>query len=151
MTIATDNVDEELVDNPRKWNLKFIVQFMIVFGFLSTIFDYITFAVLLIVGSGQQEIFQTGWFILSIATELMVMLVIRTRRPFYRSKPSRSLFLSSVVTLIVTLMIPYTVIGEIFTVQPLSLEIMALLGVIVIVYLILNEIVKKVFYRYLEI
>ena len=150
MTIATDNVDDELVHTPRKWNLNFIVRFMVVFGFLSTFFDYISFGVLMYVGSAQPDIFRSGWFMISIMTELLVMLVIRTRRPFYKSKPSKSLLWSSVLVLVITLALPYTFLAEILSIQPLSLLLMGILSGIVVVYLVLNEAAKRVFYKYVE-
>ena len=150
MTIATDNVDEEMVKTPRKWSLKFIVRFMMVFGFLSTLFDYISFGVLLYVGSSQPEIFRTGWFLLSIITEVLVMLVIRTRRPFYKSRPSRSLLWSSIIMLVIAMLLPYTVIAEVLSIQPLSLVLVGILFAIVMVYLLLNEAAKGVFYKHVE-
>jgi len=150
MTIATDNVDEELIHSPRKWDLKYIVRFMVVFGFLSTIFDYISFGVLLYIGSSQPDVFRTGWFILSIITEVLVMFVIRTRRPFYRSRPSRSLLWSSILVLIIALVIPYTFLAEILSIEPLSLILMGILSVIVVAYLVLNEVAKRFFYQHIE-
>lgn len=150
MTIASDNVDSDLIQKPHEWNLKFITRFMLVFGFLSTLFDYISFGVLLFVGSFQPDIFRAGWFFLSVATEVMVMLIIRTKRPFYRSRPSISLLLSSIIVLIIAFVLPYTPIGGVMSLQPLSLFIMGILSGIVILYLVLNEIVKRIFYRYVD-
>jgi Mg2+-importing ATPase len=150
MTIASDNVDSDLIQRPRKWNLKFITRFMLVFGILSTIFDFISFGVLLFVGSFQPDIFRTGWFLLSVITEVMVMLIIRTKRPFYQSGPSKSLLLSSIIVLIVTIALPYTPLSDVLSLQPLSLFIMGILAGIVILYLVLNEVVKRVFYRFVD-
>ena len=83
MTIATDNVDKELVEKPRKWDIKFIKRFMIIFGLLSSVFDYITFAVLLYILKAGPEVFRTGWFIESVLSASFVVFVIRTRKPFF--------------------------------------------------------------------
>jgi len=85
MTIATDNVDEEWVQAPHRWNMRFIRDFMLIFGTVSSVFDYLTFAVLLFCGSATEVQFQTAWFIESLMTELLVALVVRTRRPFFKS------------------------------------------------------------------
>ncbi len=150
MTIASDNVDSDLIQTPRKWNLKFITRFMLVFGFLSTIFDYISFGVLLLIGSFQPEIFRTGWFLLSVITEVMVMLIIRTKEPFYKSRPGRSLLLSSLIIFTIATVMPYTPLGNLLSLQPLSLLVLGILAVIVTLYLVLNEIAKRVFYRYVS-
>lgn len=147
MTIASDGVDRDLVVRPRRWNLGFITRFMVVFGFLSTVFDFISFGVLMYIGAGQPDIFRTGWFVVSVLTELLVMLIIRTKRPFYKSRPSRPLFVSSIVVLVFTLILPYTVLGEVMTLVPLSMVVMVAMMGIVVAYLLLNETAKAVFYR----
>jgi Mg2+-importing ATPase len=151
MTIASDGVDSDLIVKPRRWNLGFINRFMIVFGLLSTIFDFISFGVLLYIGSGQPDIFRTGWFVVSVITELLVMLIIRTRRPFYRSRPSRPLFISSVVVVGFTLILPYSFIGGIMSLVPLSMTVMAALVGIAVAYLLLNETAKAVFYHKVQL
>ncbi len=145
-TISTDNVDVELIDNPRSWDIGFIKRFMVVFGTQSTIFDFMTFGFLLLVLNSTVDQFRTGWFILSIATEIVVLLVIRTRRFFTRSRPSRYLVLSSVVVLATVLALPYSLIGEILGL--VMLPIWTALGLIVITtaYIITAELTKMLFY-----
>ena len=87
MTIATDSVDREQVDRPRRWDIRFIRNFMMVFGLVSSVFDYLTFGALLYWLRATEQEFQTGWFIESLMTELFIVLVIRTQRPFFRSRP----------------------------------------------------------------
>jgi Mg2+-importing ATPase len=82
MTIATDSVDKELVDKPRRWNVRFIRNFMITFGLVSSVFDFLTFGVLLLVLGASVGAFRTGWFVESVVTELLTLLIVRTRRPF---------------------------------------------------------------------
>ena len=86
LRIASDSVDEEMVKKPRRWNLNFIRDFMITFGLISSFFDYLTFAFLLIGFKAQELVFQSSWFTVSILTKLMVLLVMRTHKSFYRSK-----------------------------------------------------------------
>ena len=94
MTIATDNVDAEMIKTPRRWDIKFIRKFMIVFGLLSTIFDYMTFGILLLVLHSTPDQFRTGWFMESVISASMVVLVIRTRKPFFKSRPRIHLLLA---------------------------------------------------------
>ncbi len=88
MTISTDNVDAEMIEKPRRWDIKFIQKFMIIFGLLSTVFDYVTFATLLIILNSTVGQFRTAWFIESAISASLIVLVIRTRKPFFKSKPS---------------------------------------------------------------
>ena len=87
--IADDSVDRELVEKPRRWDMKFLGRFMIEFGLLSSVFDFLTFGLLLWVFAAGPEIFRTGWFVESLLTELVIALVVRTRRPFWRSRPGQ--------------------------------------------------------------
>ena len=89
--LAGDSVDAELVDRPRRWNMRFIGRFMIDFGAISSAFDFLTFGVLLVVFHAAAPLFRTGWFVESLLTELLVALVVRTQRPFFRSRPGRLL------------------------------------------------------------
>ena len=85
MTIAGDDVDPELVEQPRRWDIHFIRRFMIVFGVISSVFDYLTFGALLWLNATTEQ-FRTGWFIESIVSAALIVLVVRTRRPFFRSR-----------------------------------------------------------------
>ena len=146
MTIATDSVDHELVDQPRKWDIVFIRNFMIVFGLVSSIFDYLTFGVLLFYMRANAAEFQTGWFIESLMTELFITIVVRTRRPFFQSKPSAILATSVLVVAGTTIFLPYTALGALFGFVPLPLGFMALLLAITLLYLLASELAKKWFY-----
>ena len=98
MTIAGDSVDPELVSKPTRWSIGFIRKFMVVFGLVSSIFDYVTFGVLLFLLHATVGQFRTGWFIESVVSASMVVLIIRTRRPFFKSRPGKYLL---AVTLLV--------------------------------------------------
>ena len=159
MTIASDNVDPELVEQPRRWDIRFIRRFMIVFGLLSSVFDYATFAALLWVmklpvwgppGAATtyaQALFRTGWFVESVLSASMVVLIIRTRRPVWRSRPGRLLTIATVTIWIVTLGIPYTPLGTLFRFVPLTWPFLLMLAVILALYMSGAELAKHLFYR----
>ncbi|MEM3459241.1 MAG: magnesium-translocating P-type ATPase [Candidatus Bathyarchaeia archaeon] len=147
-TITTDNVDPEYVEKPKRWDISFIRRFMIFLGPVSSIFDFLTFFIMLLVFNATEPLFQTAWFLESLCTQTFVIFVIRTRRtPFYKSKPSRLLLLSSLSIVGFALILPFTPLGELFHfVQPpftFFLVLAALIGA----YLVLTETVKKWFYK----
>jgi Mg2+-importing ATPase len=147
MTISTDTVDEEMVEKPRKWDIKFIRRFMLYFGLLSTFFDYITFAVLLIVLNASVEQFRTAWFMESVISASAIVLIIRTRKRAYKSKPSKYLVLFTFATTVLVILIPYTPIGEIFGFVRVPLIYLLIIGLIVLAYISMAEMVKMRFYR----
>ena len=147
LTIANDFVDDEMIEKPRRWNIGFIRNFMFTFGLISSFFDYLTFAVLLIGFKAQQDLFQSGWFVLSILTELLVLLVMRTQKPFFKSKPAPVLLYASIAVGVITLILPYLPLQRILNITPIPpLTLLALLG-IAILYIITTEIAKHYFYR----
>ncbi len=147
MTIATDSVDSELVEQPRRWDLHFIRTFMLVFGLLSSVFDYLTFGVLLFFLHATTEQFRTGWFLESILSASLIVLVIRSRRPFFKSQPGKYLFLATLLSAGVTLVFPLTPLGKLFGFQPLPVSTLLVLGGIVGLYILTAEVTKKVFYK----
>jgi Mg2+-importing ATPase len=147
MTIATDSVDQELVALPRRWDIRFIRKFMFVFGVLSSVFDYLTFGVLLWLLHASPEQFRTGWFQESVISATLIVLVIRTRRPFYQSRPGKYLSLATLVIIAVTMLLPYTPLAPLFQFARLPLSFILMLGGIVILYVAGAEVVKKFFYR----
>ncbi len=149
LTIPTDNVDQAYIETPRRLSVKFIRDYTIVFGLVSSAFDLITFAVLLFIFNASPQQFQSSWFIEGLSTQVLIIFVIRTRiTPFYRSKPSRLLTLSSLAIVAVGFLLPYTPIGSLFQLVAPPLEFyLALVGIIAS-YLVLVEVVKFFFYRY---
>jgi Mg2+-importing ATPase len=148
MTIATDAVDPEMADKPRRWDVKYIRDFMFVFGLISSAFDYITFGLLLLVLRASEDQFRTGWFIESLFTELFILLVVRTRRPLFKSKPGQLLWVSTLLTGLAALIMPYLPgIGPIFDFVPLPPLMLVLLLVVTVLYIAANEIAKKIFFR----
>ena len=145
-TIAGDRVDPEWVARPRHWDTLFIRNYMVVFGLISSIFDFLTFAVLLLIFHAAPQEFRTGWFIESLLTELVIALVVRTRRPFFRSRPGKWLLRSSLVMMVLALAMPYGPWAGVFGFVPLPLALM--LGVIGLTlgYVGVVELAKKRFY-----
>ncbi|MBC7526291.1 MAG: cation transporting ATPase C-terminal domain-containing protein, partial [Chthonomonadaceae bacterium] len=148
MTIATDSVDPEMVDRPRRWDIGFIRRFMIVFGLISSVCDYLTFGVLLLVLHASPQQFRTGWFIENIVTSSLIVLVIRTHKPFYRSKPGTPLLIATVATLVATLSLPYTPLASKLGFTPVSPLFLGALALIVVFYGVVAEIAKVYFYRH---
>jgi P-type Mg2+ transporter len=147
MTIATDSVDEELVERPRRWDLRFIRRFMLTFGLISSIFDYVTFGVLMWVLKATPDQFRTGWFQESVISAAVIVLVIRSRRPFFRSKPGIYLIAATVLVVGVTMLFPYTPLGAFFNFQPLTAEFLLMIGLVLLLYIFSAELAKRTFYR----
>jgi Mg2+-importing ATPase len=147
ITIPSDNVDKEFIQKPKRWNMGFIKKFMFTFGPVSSLFDFITFFILFSVFSAPAAIFQTGWFMESLATQTLVIHIIRTKQtPFLKSRSSRLLLISTVLCVAAGWTLPYTKLGQLFGFAPLPLNIVLILAGLVIFYLIIVEIVKKQFY-----
>jgi len=148
ITISTDNVDPENVTSPQRWQIKEVRRFMIVFGLISSVFDLLTFAILLLVFHADKAVFQTTWFVISLLTELAVVLVLRTRGPAYYSKPSNMLLRTSIVMSVVALAIPFLgPLASAFGFVPLSALQMGTVLVIVAGYIAATEGAKVWFYR----
>ena len=148
ITIASDLVDKEMVERPRRWNIRHIRNFMFTFGTVSSIFDYLTFGLLLLVFNTTVDEFRTGWFIESVMTELLVMLVIRTQRPFFRSRIGKMLLASTALVAVVTIALPYLPFASIFGLTPLPINLILGLLVITLLYLVGTEATKRMFYRW---
>jgi Mg2+-importing ATPase len=151
MTISTDNVDIETVEKPRRWDIKFIRKFMLVFGLLSTLFDYATFGILFFVLHSDVNQFRTAWFIESVISASMVVLVIRTRKPLFKSRPRMHLTLATLFVVCITIVLPFTPIAELFGLKGISVLYLSAIGIIVLMYIITAEIVKKIFYKRIKI
>jgi Mg2+-importing ATPase len=148
LAIPTDNVDADYMKKPRRWDIHFVQKFMAFFGPVSSIFDYLTFGVMLFVFHAPPALFQTAWFLESISTQSLVIFVIRTRRvPFYRSHPSKPLIFSTLATVIVPMLLPFTPIGQVLGLVIPPLNFYVVLAVFIISYLALAEALKYFFYR----
>jgi Mg2+-importing ATPase len=147
MTIATDNVDKEMVERPRRWDIKFIRNFMVTFGILSSVFDYLTFGVLLLILRATKDQFRTGWFLESVISASLVVLVVRSRKPFFKSRPGKYLLMATLLIVGVTLIFPFTPLGKVFQFNPLPISFFLFMGTIVVLYIIAAEIAKRSFYK----
>lgn len=146
--IPTDNVDQEYIEKPKRWDVSFIRKFMIFLGPISSIFDFLTFFVMLLVFNATEPLFQTAWFIESLLTQTFVIFVIRTRKtPFYKSRPSRLLLFSSLCIVGFASIVPFTPLGALFGFVEPPLAFFIVLAVLICAYLMLIEIVKRWFYK----
>ena len=148
LVIPTDRVDPEALARPAAWDMRFIRNFMSVFGPISSVFDFATFFVMLkVLHAGHSE-FRTGWFIESLATQTLVIFVIRTRRvPFTRSRPSAAMILVPVGAAVLGSVLPYTGLARVLGFTPLPLRYFSALFIMIVVYLALVEGAKKIFFR----
>lgn len=148
MTLPSDSVDEDELLQPAHWDLKFIRNYMIVFGLMSSIFDFLTFWLLYYYYHLGEHQFQTGWLIESFATQVFVIYIIRTKKiPFIQSRPSRSLVYSTVAAVLFVWAIPFTPFAAWLKLEQLPLYILAIIAGYVIVYMFLVQLVKTVFYK----
>jgi Mg2+-importing ATPase len=147
MAIATDNVDEEWTAKPRRWDIGFIKHFMLIFGALSSVFDYFTFGVLLFFFHAPEKKFQTGWFIESVVSATLIVMVVRTRKTVFTGKPGKYLLAATVFVAVLALLLPVMPFASIlgFTTVPFKFY-LAMLG-IVSLYIFSAELVKKWFYK----
>jgi len=148
ISIPTDNVDKEYLNTPKRLDISFVRNYMLFFGPISSIFDFLTFGIMLFVFNADEHLFQTAWFLESLWTQTLVVFVIRTRKsPFLKSRPSKWLFLSSIIIVLLALMIPFTSFGGLFgLVSPPSIYLAVLVG-LVVSYLILAESLKWQFFK----
>jgi Mg2+-importing ATPase len=147
MTIASDRVDDAFVERPHRMDIKFIRRFMLIFGPLSSIFDFTTFAVLLWLMKANQQTFQTGWFIESILSAGVVVFAVRTRLPFFHSRPSRVMLAITAAVVFVTLALPYSPFAKVLSFTPLPLNLLLIIFSIVFLYFCTAEFLKRWFYR----
>jgi len=148
MTIAKDSVDPETVQKPRRMNLAFIRRFMTTFGLLSSVFDYLTFGLLLLVLKAGPEVFRTGWFVESVVSAALIVLVVRSRRPFFKSRPSGLLLAATLLVVAAAVGLPYfSPVAEAFGFRPLPAAFLLAAAAVVLVYILSAEIIKKMFYR----
>ncbi len=149
LTIPTDRVDEELLARPEHWDLGFIRRFMLFFGPISSAYDFLTFGVMLWVFHAHAPLFRSGWFVESLATQALVVFVIRTRRvPFVRSRPSRPLLVTTLAVVLVGLALPYSPLAHTLGFRALPWSFLIILLAMIATYLALAELGKAYFYRH---
>ena len=149
VSIPSDNVDSSAQQRPRRWQIGFIRQFMMIIGPISSIYDFLTFGVLLWVfhASTNESLFHTGWFVESLATQTLVVFVIRTQANPLKSRPSRPLVVSVLAVVVVAIVLPYTPLGSLLRFTPLPMSLLGTIAVLTVTYLLIVQAVKSWFYR----
>jgi P-type Mg2+ transporter len=143
ITIPTDNVDASYIDKPRRWDIKLIRDFMLYIGPISSIYDFLTFYALLKLFHASEALFHTGWFVESLATQTLVLFVIRTAGNPFRSRPSLPLAITTVLIVLVGIVLPFSPFANVFGLTPLPAMFFLFLGGTVLTYLLLVELVKR--------
>jgi Mg2+-importing ATPase len=143
ITIPTDNVDDSYMHKPRKWNIDIIRDFMLIIGPISSIYDFLTFAVMLLVFHANEVLFHTGWFVESLATQTLVLFVIRTAGNPFRSRPSRPLAITTLAIVLIGLLLPFTPLAGLLGFTPLPAGYFLFLVAATSTYLVLVEIAKR--------
>ncbi|WP_442579254.1 magnesium-translocating P-type ATPase [Mesorhizobium sp. ASY16-5R] len=146
LAIATDNVDADQVRTPHRWDIGYVRRFMIAFGLVSSAFDFVTFGFLVLLAGATAQVFQTAWFVESLITELAIVLIVRTHKPFWQSHPGTLLSWLTLAVALVAFAIPYLPGADWFGFAPLPLPIMAGLAVITVGYLAASEVTKRWFF-----
>jgi Mg2+-importing ATPase len=147
IAIPFDNVDDEYLKKPRHWDTHFIRNFMLTLGPVSSLFDFLTFYIMLVILNAHESLFRTGWFIESIATQVLVIFIIRTRRNPLKSRPNAWLATASLLIVAIATLLPYTPLGRYFGFIAPPPVFFAILITMVITYLMMVEVVKRWFYR----
>jgi P-type Mg2+ transporter len=149
ISIPSDNVDPALLRKPKRWQIGFVRQFMTIIGPISSLYDFLTFAVLLWVfhASDNARLFHTGWFVESLATQTLVVFVIRTAGNPLKSRPSRALLMAVLSIVAVAIVLPYTPLGDVLGFTALPASLMGAISLLALTYLLLVQAVKSWFYR----
>jgi Mg2+-importing ATPase len=148
VALPTDNVDQDLLDTPQPWDIKFIKEFIIFLGPVSSIFDFLTFWMMIAIFHAPQSLFHTGWFVESLLTQTFVIYIIRTKKiPFLESRPSKALLFTTIGIVLLGILLPYLPVGKYLGFVPLPAVFFLLLAGIAVGYLILTQLVKVWFVR----
>ncbi len=151
IAIAGDRVDPETMLKPRKWNTGLIRNFMLIFGLESSLFDFLTFFALLYVVRASESVFQTGWFLVSVTTEILVLMIIRTHRSIFRSRPGKYMVYAAIFVIGTAVLLPYSPVGEPLGLVPLPLSTLGAMGVITLLYCFATEFTKIIFFKRMKI
>ncbi len=148
IALPWDKVDDESLKKPQSWDIKFLKYFILFIGPVSSVFDFIIFAIMLYGFNAYAELFHTGWFITSLATQILVINVIRTNKiPFVESSPSKPLFFFTFAIVLIGIIIPYTQIGSYFGFVPLPSTFFIFLIILILIYLFIVYLIKRWFAR----
>ncbi len=143
ITIPSDNVDDAYIRSPQRWDMRLIRNFMIFIGPISSIYDFLTFFVLLHFFHASEPLFHTGWFVESLATQTLVLFVIRTMGNPLRSRPSRPLTITTILIVIIGVVIPFSPLAKLLGFVPLPVPFFTFLAISIVTYLALVEIAKR--------
>ena len=148
LSLPMDKVEEKTVRKPKKLDVSLLKKFMLVFGPISSVFDILVFLILLTVIKVSEHVFQTSWFIESLATQTLVIFLIRTKTiPFFKSKPSKILTINIILIVLAAIFIPYSPIAAFFQFKSLSANLLLIIIAIIISYLGMVELTKALFYK----
>ena len=150
MTLPTDNVDEEYIKSPKHWDIGFVRKYTLFFGPFSSLYDFLTYGIMLFIfgAATNPALFQSGWFVESFWTEVLVIFVIRTRRtPFFTSRPGKWLIVLTLACVAFGTILPFTILGSYLGFTALPLEYWALLVLMVATYILLVDAGKVFFYK----
>ena len=147
LAIASDNVDKEMLVKPHKWNIKLIKTFMIVFGFESSLFDFIAFGTLILIFHASPEMFRTGWFVESVISEVLILLVIRTRRTFFISPPGKYLMISAGFIFLVTMLLPFIPASSSLGFTTMPFIVVSTMLLIALIYASAGEFTKRILFK----
>ena len=146
--IPLDKVDAEEIHLPRVLDMNFVRNFMLVIGPISSLFDFLTFYIMLVVLQADEKLFQTGWFVESLCTQVLVIFIIRTRGNPLKSRPHSLLTATSLTVVAIAVLLPFTPVGTYFGFVPPPPKFYFILGVMVLAYLFIVELAKQGFYRW---
>jgi Mg2+-importing ATPase len=144
-TIPLDRVSDAMVAQPRRWDLDIVRKFMLLFGPVSSIFDFVTFALLLWVFQANDALFHTAWFVESLATQILVIFIIRTAHPL-RDRPHPALVASSLSALVLAVALPYSPLAHWFGFVPIPATLIGALGLVTLIYLLTVHGAKRWFF-----
>ncbi len=147
LSLPLDNVDDQWISKPKKWNINFIKHFMYIFGIASSLFDYVMFFSLIYIFKVDPYLFRSAWFLESLSTQILALLVLRTKFKFFKSRPSKLLLIAVILSIVIGLIIPFTPLSKPLELYPLSLNLYIFIALITLTYLVLIELLKSFFYK----
>lgn len=150
LSISTDKVDEDELVKPRRWSINYISRFSFTFGALSVLFDLITIMFLLNVFLLGETQFRTGWFLETVLSEILVTFAIRTKKPFFKSVPSKLLLSTSIIVALVSIYLPYSLLNNVFGFTQLGSGILEFIFLVLLNYFVFAEIIKPLFRKFLK-
>jgi Mg2+-importing ATPase len=121
---------------------------MLTFGLVSSVFDYLTFGALLLVANATEVQFRSGWFVESVVSASLIVLVVRTRRPLHQSRPSRQLLTATLAIVAGAVAVPYSPLASLVGLAPLPITMLLMIVLVVMLYVVTAEIAKRIFYRF---